>query len=242
MTREQYETSGSGFDGLMKSLNLDANQFGEINTNWDGHDLQTLQIIKQDIEAQLSTLFDILKTRLRADMDTQLVSSDGFPRSDVDVVGIRLVRVRIIRLRNDHRQVLRHLEQRMVEHFQRARQSNNLLETDTETITNDAMEEDENTTTARTYHIPFANVLEVAVNGPAHIAGLQEGDMIVLFDDIHAGNFRSLQELSIVVQRLLEQTVPVHVIGADSSRRTLTLRPRVNWGGRGALGCRIVPI
>ncbi|KAG7195357.1 putative 26S proteasome regulatory subunit [Scheffersomyces spartinae] len=242
MTREQYEINGGGFYGLMKSLNLDPQQFGDINTDWDQHDLQRLQMIKEDIETQLLLLFDILRTRLRADMDTQLVSHDGFPRSDIDVVSIRLVRIRIIRLRNDHRQVLRHLEQRMIQHFQRAAaQDNNVMieEPYSGMEIDDVLAAESST---QTHRIPFANVLEVAENGPAYCAGLKEGDMLVLFDTIHSGNFNNLQELAAVVQRLLEKAIPVQVIGADSSRRSLTLCPCINWGGRGALGCKIVPI
>lgn len=43
-------------------------------------------------------------------MDTPLVDREGFPRSDIDVAGVRTARVQIIRLRNDLKDVSREME------------------------------------------------------------------------------------------------------------------------------------
>ncbi|KAG7867712.1 hypothetical protein KL918_002309 [Ogataea parapolymorpha] len=67
-------------------------------------DLAQLASLRSRIEAQIDTLHARLYAQ-NADMDTPLVSDDGFPRSDIDVVQIRLLRTQIIRLRNDWRLV-----------------------------------------------------------------------------------------------------------------------------------------
>lgn len=55
---------------------------------------------KSTIEEALQAQFAILQTH-NATMDTPLVDSEGFPRSDIDVFAVRHARVRIIELRND---------------------------------------------------------------------------------------------------------------------------------------------
>lgn len=50
-------------------------------------------------------------------MDTSLITIDGFPRSDIDIVEIRTIRINIIKLRNDLKAVIGLLESKMGEQF-----------------------------------------------------------------------------------------------------------------------------
>jgi 26S proteasome non-ATPase regulatory subunit 9 len=80
-------------------------------------------------------------------METSLLSSEGFPRSDLDVVEVRTTRVKIIKLKNDLKYLLEELSERLTQQFQR-------------------------TPTAQTQQrqqssVPFAIITEVVVNSPA---------------------------------------------------------------------------
>lgn len=60
------------------------------------------------------------------------------------------------------------------------------------------------------------------------------------FGSVNAGNFRSLQDISTVVQHSQGQSLSVRVKRHDKMMR-LSLTPHV-WLGRGLLGCNIIPV
>lgn len=59
---------------------------------------------RQHIDSQLAIHFNSL-TALHADMNTPLLTSDGYPRADIDVASIRKTRATIIALQHDHQQL-----------------------------------------------------------------------------------------------------------------------------------------
>lgn len=204
-----------GFDGLMRSLNLDEPPV-DISAV-ASFDLAQLAEAKRTIETQLDLLFDLLTSKYNADLDTPLVHN-GFPRSDIDVVSVRLLRVRIIRLRNDHKQVLHHLDTKLASHFQSS--------------TNTALPQAPPT-------IPFAYVKEIAPDGPAAASGLQEGDRVVSFGGVHVRNHDNLT----AVARKVQQNGPIDVLVLRGTLQvTLHLTPSDDWPGRGRLGCRLVQL
>ncbi|ODV81337.1 regulatory subunit of putative 26S proteasome non-ATPase [Suhomyces tanzawaensis NRRL Y-17324] len=231
--------SDDSFRGLMKALNLDESQFKSYDEDFLKLSFSQLSTIKQDIELQLSTLFDLLKNKYRVEMDTPLVSPDGFPRADVDVVSIRLVRIKIIRLRNDHKRLLEQLETKMFEEFAKAKQAAPAEEVNSKAENHPAVSPVDSAPPTR---IPFAVVSEVVPQGPAHSAGLQSQDKIVLFDgEIHAGNHEKLSALANRVRNKVDREITVEVLrGTDTE--TLVLVPTNNWEGQGLLGCRLVPL
>ncbi|EGV61392.1 putative 26S proteasome regulatory subunit [Yamadazyma tenuis] len=212
------------FEGLMSSLNLDSDKFTTYKVH-DDLNYQQLSLIKKELENQLSALFDILATNFAAEMSTPLVTPDGFPRDDIDVVGIRLVRVRIIRLRNDHKRVLAMIESKLQDQFKAVDSS--AIEQKTSTIQSS---------------VPFAVIEDVLENSPADRAGLQKRDRIVVFGgDIHAGNHNKLASVVARVQTSIDTPVDVRVLRAESVVE-LQLVPSNSWNGRGLLGCKIVPL
>ncbi|EGW35254.1 uncharacterized protein SPAPADRAFT_58465 [Spathaspora passalidarum NRRL Y-27907] len=229
MTIDDQELAGS-FQGLMKSLNLDDTQFKEYDSStFATLNFSQLSQVKTEIETQLSLLFDLLQQKYNADMSTNLVTPDGFPRSDIDVVSIRLIRVKIIRLRNDDKQVLKLLDEKLVEEFQSRRD----LVDNSETRSRPE---------PTSYTIPFAEVRGLVENGPAAKSGLQEGDQVIVFDDdIHAMNNRNLSALVTRVRGKINQEINV-VVKRNGERLTLQLKPTDQWEGQGLLGCRLVPI
>lgn len=216
---------GDSFTGVMKNLNLD-------NTDYDHSTLATmsypqLAAAKRDIEFTLETLFDLLKHKYKFDMHQPLVIN-GFPRNDVDVVTIRLIRTKIIRLRNDHSYVLELIEVQLTERL-KGQNGEYVAETQSDASATRAL-------------VPFAIVREVAPGGPAELSGMRPGDTVTLFDtDIHAGNHGKLSAVAARVQAKVGKELLVEVLRAGEQIE-VKLMPMSNWGGRGLLGCHLVPL
>lgn len=152
-------------NGEMNSLkDVEYNLSHDINTIKDLN-YQQLALVKSEIESELNKLFEVLqkvsyeylspwldKTRTNAyfknkvSMDSALITHDGFPRSDVNVIEIRNVRVKIIKLRNDLTIVINALSEKLHSQFQNTEPEKK--------IDSDLL-------------IPFAKVTEVVDSGPA---------------------------------------------------------------------------
>ncbi|KAK6872946.1 putative 26S proteasome regulatory subunit p27 [Candida tropicalis] len=235
MTVDEHDLNDLSFTGLMQTLNLDPIEFKEYKNINSRLTFQELEIIKQDIEKQLNILFDLLNHKYNCDMNTSLITSDGYPRNDIDVVSIRLIRVRIIRLKNDYKLILELIDDKMSQEFAQ-RQIDNPIGQDVEEEMNDSQ-------SRRTieYTIPFARVAEVVNGGPAFKAGLKENDEILLFDhDIHASNNNRLRNL--VTRVKIGKTIPVEIKRNQNEKVSLNLIPSDDWDGQGLLGCRLLPI
>lgn len=213
------------FENAMKSLNLEELDY-DIDTVKKTYDLNQLANLKQEIELKLSYMFDRLKNELHADMNTKLVTEDGFPRNDINVVQIRLVRVRIIRLRNDLKTVIGLLQSKISKRFKQVNAG--VPVTDLKKSNFDTL-------------IAFATVKEVASSGPADKAGLQVDDRILRFGTIDVTNHQHLNNLAPVVRENIGKTVEI-VVQRRDARSILKLSPSNNWNGRGLLGCRLVEI
>ncbi|CUM57412.1 uncharacterized protein AC631_02759 [Debaryomyces fabryi] len=224
-------SSDAAFRGLMKNLNLDESQFKSYKTNFSQLTYDQLSTTKNEIESQLSLLFDILSNQYKADMSTPLLTDDGYPRSDIDVVGIRLIRVKIIRLRNDVKLVYSLLEAKLIERFEEQKNSG----------VPDTSEQSEQVRNPLLYTIAFATVSEVVPHGPASTSGLKEGDQIISVDDIHAANHNKLANISLKVRDSVDKSLSV-IILRNGTRQTLELKPTDKWDGRGLLGCRLLPL
>ena len=108
---------------------------------------------------------------------------------------------------------------------------------------------------------PFAKVNSVATGSPAETAGLKAGDQIRNFGYVNHTNHDGLRRVGECVQgnedvswdglvsnqtlTLKQRDVLVKVSRPSSDRPQelqLSLKPRRDWGGRGLLGCHIVPL
>lgn len=111
---------------------------------------------------------------------------------------------------------------------------------------------------------PFAKVNTVAPNSPAERAGLKPGDEIRNFGYVNQRNNDGLKKVAECVQgnegvctlpaymtmsllmRLTQQNIFIKVSRPDGvanhQELRLTLLPSKDWGGRGMLGCHILPI
>ncbi|KAK9233771.1 hypothetical protein V1525DRAFT_415415 [Lipomyces kononenkoae] len=167
-------------------------------------------------------------------MNTPLITPDGFPRSDIDVAQVRITRARIIRLKNDLKAVMARIETALYEYHARLKERGSANE-----VARDIERKPE--------HIAFAVVNTVVQGSPADEAGLIKGDKIIKFGSIHAGNHERLTRLGTVVQENENSPIEITVIREIDEAQaraevSLVLTPRQGWGGKGLLGCHILPL
>ncbi|EED21082.1 26S proteasome non-ATPase regulatory subunit Nas2, putative [Talaromyces stipitatus ATCC 10500] len=194
---------------------------------------------KERIEAELSAYSSVL-TSQGVTMDTSLTTFDGFPRDDIDVAQIRTTRARIIHLRNDHKEVMKHLERGLHAHFEALQQAQ-------ASSTTSAVPTQQQQQQNGMIETPFARVNSVAPGSPADQAGLKPGDTIRSFGTVNWVNHERLTKVGEVVQQNEGRPLVVKVSRQNESGQgtrdlSVSLIPRRNWGGRGLLGCHLVPL
>lgn len=195
-------------NGAMLALRLD----GEA---WDGRDLAAMSALELDaVHRQVVARLRELARELDAagaTMATPLVMPDGFPRSDLDVVQVRLVRRAIVRVRND----LARVEGLLADQVLLGAAAGAAAP-------------------AAPAALPFARVGEVVAGSPAETGGLAVGDMVV-----RVGGQRGLEAMAAAVRSaaaargLLEW----EVVRAGAPV-LVTVHPQT-WAGSGVLGARV---
>ncbi|KAG0700135.1 hypothetical protein DFH29DRAFT_853989 [Suillus ampliporus] len=190
---------------------------------------------KENIEAELDAQFSILKTN-NIDMTTPLVDREGFPRADVDLYAIRHARRRINELRNDFKAVMNEIDKALQAVYDPSAVGSESAAASEEVAQNTRETESVEPLFA------FARVDGVAPNSPAAEAGLQREDLILKFGSLGRSSFtaNSLQPLADLVSVNENRELQV-VISRSEETMSLKLIPRKGWGGRGMLGCHIVP-
>ncbi|OUM54003.1 hypothetical protein BVG19_g3341 [[Candida] boidinii] len=216
------------FEQGMKNLNLNTIDY-DIN-EIKNYDLNKLNEIKIKIEFNLSDLFDKL-AGLKCDMNTPVLTLDGFPRSDIDVVQVRLIRTQINRLRNDHKEILDLIQNKLLDHFSN-NQSNSQDNKNINIIDDNSIES----------NIPFAIIDEVFENGPAFNSNLQKNDKLIKFGSINVTNHSNLQKISSLISNNIDKPIKVKILRNSSDIIDLELIPTSNWPGKGLLGCKITQI
>lgn len=196
---------------------------------------------KENLEAELSALSSVLDSH-GVNMNTSLLTFDGFPRADIDVAQIRTTRARIIRLKNDHKAVMSKLEVAVQEQFaagkvEEAAASANGIPLRSGTASASSA--------APVVEPPFAKVNSVVPNSPAEQAGLRTGYKVIKFGWVNFTNHERLAKVALVVQQNEDRVILVKVLrdnAQGSGPHELRLTPQRNWGGRGLLGCHLVPL
>lgn len=204
-----------------------------------------LQRSKDNVEAELRALSGVLDSH-GVDMHTSLLTPDGFPRADIDVAQIRTARARIIHLRNDYKDLMARIEKHIHEHFASLAEGAADAEVTPAAAASSSEEPALRDYVPERLGDPFAKINTVAPGSPAASAGLQPGDLIRNFGYVDAANHDQLKKVAECVQASAGQSVIVKIsrpIAAPSQRELqLTLVPRQGWGGRGLLGCHILPL
>lgn len=133
--------------------------------------LASLTSQKASLEAQLESQRLILEAN-NCTMSTPLVDAQGFPVANIDILGVRKARVRILELRNDLERCIEEVA-RALEDVYASRAA--------AAITDDGASQEATNTKERKAEErkPFARVDGVAPGSPAHTAGLQREDLVV---------------------------------------------------------------
>ena len=204
---------------------------------------QVLIAKKDDIESQIHELEEGLQLQ-GVGMDQPLIDRSGFPRSDVDVAAARTSRNMVHRLRNDHKDIMKEIENALhAVHDETRKQTSTLQkpqEQEGESSTLNRMEQEEDKKKVPSKK-PFALVNAVAPDSPADISGLKRNDKVIQFGHIHAENHDRLQALNQLVGQSENKSIQVVILRNDQSIIQLLLTPK-KWSGRGTLGCHIVPL
>ncbi|XP_032832519.1 26S proteasome non-ATPase regulatory subunit 9 isoform X1 [Petromyzon marinus] len=181
---------------------------------------------KDDVEAQIKALHEVLESQGNVGMKGELVDAEGFPRNDIDVFQVRTTRHSIICLQNDHKALMADIEEALhkLHAHQRKKHERDCMETQA----------------AVAPAVAFARVDTVSPGSPASMAGLLQGDEVVTFGSVTPQNFQNLQNIATVVQHSERKPLRVSVL-RGGSLVTLTLTPQ-RWSGRGLLGCNILPM
>nr|XP_058961379.1 26S proteasome non-ATPase regulatory subunit 9-like [Pocillopora verrucosa] len=188
-------------------------------------------IAKKDaIEKEIKEFQDVLDSQKGVGMNEKLIDADNYPRSDIDVYTVRVARNRIICLQNDHKALMKEIEEGIHEVHAQAREQKNKQET----------QQDQEVEDISTKLKAFLRVDSVANASPSFQAGLKAGDRILQFGSINGENFHSLADIASIVQHSKGRPVNVTVERGERTK-AITLTPNT-WSGQGLLGCHIVPV
>ncbi|KAM9622384.1 26S proteasome non-ATPase regulatory subunit 9 [Trichechus inunguis] len=201
-------------------------------------DIQELMRRKEEIEEQIKANYDVLESQKGIGMNEPLVDSEDYPRSDVDLYQVRTARHNIICLQNDHKAVMKQVEEALHQLHARdkEKQARDMAEAQNEAM---SCRPDLSLGKSPCPLQAFAKVNSISPGSPASLAGLQVDDEIVEFGSVNAQNFQSLQNVGSVVQHSEGKPLNVTVI-RRGERQQLRLVP-TRWAGKGLLGCNIIP-
>ncbi|KMZ62488.1 26S proteasome non-ATPase regulatory subunit 9 [Zostera marina] len=192
---------------------------------------------RSSIENQMNVIIERLIRPGGAGLYDNLLDSEGFPRSDIDIMAIRADRKRLSEFRNDHSDITRKIDLNLqILHSRKVNQDafsqtgmNSGVVSPLQHITADSMNLEQ-----PLRMIPFLLIDEINDASPAAIDGLQIGDQIVKFGSVEVGD-QILTRLSSVIQ--LNQGKPIAVvIMRQGVLMNITMTPR-QWHGRGLMGC-----
>ncbi|KAH7905309.1 hypothetical protein BJ138DRAFT_1095245 [Hygrophoropsis aurantiaca] len=188
---------------------------------------------KDDIEAELNAQVAILKAN-SCDLTSPLVDQDGFPRADVDLYAVRYARKRINELRNDLKDTMNEIGKVL-----EAVYDPSLAAPSTGAPPDPQVKSASDSLGSLK---PFAKVNGVAPGSPASQADLRREDLILKFGHLTQGSFAtsSLQPLADLVSANENRELQVTVLRSNETL-ILNFTPRQGWGGRGMLGCHILP-
>ncbi|NWX85973.1 PSMD9 ATPase, partial [Nothoprocta pentlandii] len=158
-------------------------------------------------------------------MNEPLVDVEGFPRADIDLYQVRTARHNIICLQNDHKALMKEVEEAL--HQLHAREKEKQAKDEAEALAEARSQE-------QGQPRPFARVNEVTPGSPASLSGLQVDDEIVEFGSVNAHNFQNLQNIATVVQHSEGRPLSVTVI-RGGKKVHVGLTPK-RWAGKGLLG------
>ncbi|KAJ5930190.1 26S proteasome non-ATPase regulatory subunit 9 [Penicillium verhagenii] len=221
---------------------------GGIQRDWSKLSMPELMQEKEKIEEELKALSAVL-TSHGVTMRSTLTTFDGYPRDDIDIPQVRITRVRMIHIQNDHKQIMTYLEKGLHAHFAQLQKAQATAATNGTSVSSHAPPPvlESSIADASVIGTPFAKVNSVESRSPADQAGLKAGDLVRAFGSVNWLNHERLSKVAEVVQQNEGRPVVIKVSrkeegGLRTTEVELQLTPQRNWGGRGLLGCHLIPL
>lgn len=193
--------------------------------------LNEILSLKFRIESQLSKDISYLESQ-GIDMNSKLITDDGYPRQDIDdLVRVTLTRRDIIQRRNDLTKVINKSHKLLEEQLQRKQNAQN----DNGNTTGNV----KSIVGASSVKLPaFALFEDVALNGPIAKSGIKNGDKLVSFGKITIIN-GGLSKISKEVQP--NKLIMINIM-RDDTQLQFEVLPNNHWDGTGLLGCKLTKL
>ncbi|CAI9740516.1 26S proteasome non-ATPase regulatory subunit 9 [Octopus vulgaris] len=156
--------------------------------------MEELMKKKKEIEDEISEYGEILEQQGGVGMTESLVDKEGYPRADIDLYSVRTSRQKIICLQNDHKAVMKEIEEELHRIHAKAREEKG----------SQIQEADTSIKVSAPILQPFAKIDRVDHGSPAFTASLRVGDQVLRFGSISRTNFKTLQDVAKVVQHSID--------------------------------------
>ncbi|TYJ54148.1 hypothetical protein B9479_005246 [Cryptococcus floricola] len=205
------------------------------------------------IQKEIDVLTGVL-TSHGTTQSTSLVDNEGYPRGDIDIYAIRHARSSLVRLQTDRQTVNELLGNALNEAF--APGSSDSTQPNGNTLAINGHPPQPRAQPAEAWpEEAVVKVNSVAEGSPAAEAGLKAQDLVYSFAGITHASDAALQAIAAVVSRsenaslnpfcdradLFQTALPLLILRGQEQIR-ISLTPRNGWGGRGSLGCHILPV
>ncbi|XP_042413518.1 26S proteasome non-ATPase regulatory subunit 9-like [Zingiber officinale] len=193
----------------------------------------SLMDMRASMEAEMDAIIESLCGPSGPGLSGNLVDSEGFPRTDIDLSAVRSQRRRLAELQNDYKDITGQIEKNLqVLHSLNKVTPLPPVSSDQTSYGNlpqgSPMIEDP------VLRVPFAIIDEIADDSPSAEDGLQLGDEIVKFGNVQMGD--ELQA-RLLAEAQSNHGNPIHMeIVRQGVLMHATVTPRA-WRGRGLLGC-----
>lgn len=180
-----------------------------------------------------------------AGLKESLVDAEGYPRGDIDIYNVKNKRRRFAEINNDHKQLMKKLEEITPRLLQLAPEKLSGSNEQKQPAASSASVPSTPLTSGSTiFHLlstaePIAKLDEILPGSPAQLAGIQENDELLHFGHVTAADPRALASIAKLVGDSVQQPISLK-IRRRGEVIELTLIPR-SWGGRGLLGCHLTP-
>ncbi|KAJ8919023.1 hypothetical protein NQ315_016928 [Exocentrus adspersus] len=187
-----------------------------------------LELMKQKdkIENEIQALTMIL-TQNGVGMRDPLVDAQDFPINSIDTYQVRNARHQIICLQNDHKSIMKQIENGLQGYYSSPNTSSvqvTPMDTDRPELV--------------VHKTPFAKITFISPGSPAAYAGFETSDEVVEFGSVNSTNFKNITDIATVVQHSESAQVNVKLKRGERYL-TVQLIPK-RWAGKGLLGCTIV--
>lgn len=221
--------------------------------------LKQLEAQRNALEIEASALASALNSpgvngERPAGVKGPLVDSEGFPRSDLDLMAVMTQRNRLAVINTDHSAVMKMIETGLAElHLHSANLVDSRVAGGAGAGTGDGSVGAARRSLASpgpsTEKRGFALIDEILAGSPAQEAGIQDGDELLTFGTVTADTVDALNSIPAIVGANVNCAIAIEVRrrltndGVQTATTVvlkLSLTPKP-WGGRGLLGCHLSP-